>query len=474
MRLAFIAALGTLAVAILPADTAPPRQVASTFQQFLSPASPQEIAAARRVDRIAWVDYREGRRNAYTAAAPGFIPTRLTNFDKDDGVDLSGIRISDDGSTVVFLRGTAPNREGWSANPSADPNGFEHAVWAARTAGGAPPTGSGAWRVVDATSPELGPDGSSLLFVKDGQIYRARVTRGPLTAMDRGERPFIREWGTQSAPKWSPDGRKIAFVSTRTDHSFIVVYDVASRTVKYMSPSVDFDATPLWLPDSRHLIFVRRPGLPFGQQSQQGGAGIGLPDGPAFRGPPERPVARGGRAQAAQAATDIRSAATAINSSPGLMNAAFKGGYSLGVWKADVTTGDAQEIWHNEPNDQLVTTLANARLAGDYLVFPLVIAGAGRGRGGRTAGEGATARGPAPPVDEWDRYYSLNITSANSRPILLTTTDGLIEDSDIRRGVGRWQDVLLLHEREGHRTATYLGRAGRGRDPHPNHVWRGR
>ena len=295
MRIALIPVLGAfLAVALQPVGTSPMPQAAPAYQQFLSPASPQDVVAARRVDRLAWVDYREGRRNAYTAVAPAFRPVRLTNFDKDDGIDASGTRISDDGSTVIFMRGTTPNRDGWSANPSADPNGFEHAVWAARTAGG------GAWRVVDAANPELAPDGSSLLFVKDGQIYRTRVTRGPLTAMDRGERPFIKEWGTQSAPKWSPDGSKIAFVSTRTDHSFIVVYDVASRTVKYMSPSVDFDTMPLWLPDSRHLIFVRRPGLPFGQQAQQGGGGIGLPNGPAFQ-PPAAATGRAGRARAAAA-----------------------------------------------------------------------------------------------------------------------------------------------------------------------------
>ena len=37
-----------------------------SYQQFLSPASPQEVVAARKVDRIAWVDYAEGKRNAYT------------------------------------------------------------------------------------------------------------------------------------------------------------------------------------------------------------------------------------------------------------------------------------------------------------------------------------------------------------------------------------------------------------------------
>ena len=144
-----------------PLVSAPPK--VPSYQQFLSPASPQELVAARKADRFAWVDYAEGKRNAYTAAAPLFTPVRLTNFLKDDGIMMSGIKISDDGSTVVFMRGEAPNREGWSPNPSADPNGPEHAIWAARTSGV-----GGAWRVVDATNPELAPDGSSILFVKSG------------------------------------------------------------------------------------------------------------------------------------------------------------------------------------------------------------------------------------------------------------------------------------------------------------------
>jgi len=170
MRFARLTLFGFCALfAILPGQVRTASGVPS-YQQFLSPASPLEIVSARKVDRLAWTAFEEGRRNVYTATAPAFTPVRLTNFMKDDGVDVSGVRISDDGSTVVFVRGSAPNRDGWIANPSANPDGPERAVWAARTAGGS------AFRVGEGSNPELAPDGSSILFIKDGQIHRAKVT----------------------------------------------------------------------------------------------------------------------------------------------------------------------------------------------------------------------------------------------------------------------------------------------------------
>ena len=102
-----IAAAAFLALPLVSAPPAPPAATgaAPTFKAFLSPASPQELASAKKVDKVAWVDYQEGKRNAYFAAGPLFAPVKLTNFTKDDGIMMSQVKISDDGSTVIFLRG---------------------------------------------------------------------------------------------------------------------------------------------------------------------------------------------------------------------------------------------------------------------------------------------------------------------------------------------------------------------------------
>src|SRR5262245_17246582 len=98
-------------------------QAKPTIAQFLSPASPLEITSARKADRVAWMAFEKGLRNVYTASAPDFKPVRLTRFLEDDGIDLTDVELSDDGSIAVFVRGSAPNRDGWIANPSHDPDG---------------------------------------------------------------------------------------------------------------------------------------------------------------------------------------------------------------------------------------------------------------------------------------------------------------------------------------------------------------
>jgi dipeptidyl aminopeptidase/acylaminoacyl peptidase len=372
--------LAALAVVLRPSVSAERRPLAApqsrpTIAQYLKPGLPSELVSAKKVDRIAWIAYEEGKRNVFTAVGPTFRPVRVTSFLKDDGVDLTAVRISDDGSVVAFVRGSTPNNQGWVANPAGDPAGGERAIWAARTA-----TPGVAWRLAEGNNPEVAPDGKSVLYMKDGQIYRAKVGPGPAaTPVDKGEKPFINAWGRNSGPRWSPDGSKIAFSTNRTDHSFIGLYDVKTHLVSYVAPSVDRDTSPTWSADGKRLAFLRRPGLPFGQQATPG-SGSGLPD-----------VAAGGRGgNAAAAAPSGRAGA------PG--GATGRVGGAAGAPGAAVAPGSAAP-GQTPPPPAAVPPAGTTPPGGAAAAQAAAGRQGGAGRGGRAGGGGGGGGGgvQAPP-----------------------------------------------------------------------------
>jgi dipeptidyl-peptidase 4 len=395
-----VVALASLAVIPRAVETA---ATSPTIDAFLSPAYPQDLVSAKKADRIAWWSYERGLRNVFTAAAPDFKPVALTHFKDDNGVEIGDLEISDDGHVVTFVRGTQPNREGWIANPTSDARGADRTVWAALTSGG------GAWRIGEGTTPAMAPDGRTMVFAKDGQIYQYAVRQPPAgTAEKTRMLGLIRAWGTNSNPRWSPDGTKLAFVSNRGDHSFIGVYDVLTKSLKFLAPSVDHDSSPTWSADSKRIAFIRRPGTPFGQQAHQGTGGIGNPDGPAYN--PLTALRNGGRGQGGRGggrgdAAAGRGAAGSAAERPGLMTATFMGGYTLSLWVADANDGTAKEFWHDQPKDAAFNSVNQIEWAdADHVIFQ------------------------AEP-EEWIRVYSVALSGG--APRALTPGDGMVENMNL-------------------------------------------
>jgi dipeptidyl aminopeptidase/acylaminoacyl peptidase len=399
--------IGTLALALTMVPlTGLQAQQQFTIEQVLSPGYPFELASADNAERIAWISYERGMRNVYTAEGPDFVPVRLTHNDADDGNDLSSLRISDDGSVVVFVRGHAPNRDGWVANPTSDPRGSERAIWAVRTLGGNP------WRVVEGSNPVLSPDGRWVLYTKDGQIYRMPVD--PFEIRARAgvpEEPLFLAWGRNGSPRWSPDSRKIAFVSSRGDHSYIGVYDTEDPRVSYLAAGVDRDSSPTWSPDGSRIAFVRRPGSPFGSQAT-GGTGGG------------------------QRFTQFQRQ-TAGREIDGLRRSAFPGGYTLSLQVADVKSGLGEEFWHAAPDDTVFTAIRSIQWAGEHVVFSV-------------------------EQNNWRHWYSLEISGKkDAEPRDLTPGEGLAESVSLSKD-GEWlyyaTNVDDIDRRHVWRTRTRGGR----------------
>lgn len=333
-----------------------------SLAEVLSPGFAYELVSASGADRIAWLENERGMRNVYTAVPPEYTPVRLTSFLEDDGTDLTGLQLSRDGSVVLFTRGHAPNRDGWVANPSSHADGAERALWAAATDGNGRP-----WRVVEANSGSLSPDGRWVVFMKEGEVFRAPVNPGadPLAADRSG--PLFRVWGQPRGPVWSPDGRRIAFVTERETHSFVGVYDVQAHRVTYLAPGVDRDANPAWSPDGTRVAFTRRPGRAFGQ-------GMTAPsDLPGHTVP------------------------------AGFRNPLFRGGHALEVWVADAATGEGSRLWHTAPGDTVFPGMGTMTWARDHLVFGL-------------------------EPDEWLRYYSIATSNPRAEPTPLTHDIGFPEN----------------------------------------------
>jgi dipeptidyl aminopeptidase/acylaminoacyl peptidase len=242
--------LTSFALLLLSQAAASAQQGGFTLEQVLSSPFPSELTAARHGSRVAWVFDAEGRRNVWAAEGPQFQARQLTHYDEDDGQELTRLSFSADGEWVVFVRGGDKNRAGESPNPTSDAAGARQQVMAVNWA-------TGQTRVLgDGNAPAPSPAGPQVVFSKGEQLWAASLAEA------RGEaRQLFVARGSNNSPHWSPDGRALAFVSARGDHSFIAVYDLASKTVSFVSPSVDRDSNPRWSPDGRALAFVRRPAL---------------------------------------------------------------------------------------------------------------------------------------------------------------------------------------------------------------------
>jgi dipeptidyl aminopeptidase/acylaminoacyl peptidase len=249
--------MGRLATAILVAcsavaltDAQAPSPAPFTVEQVLGLPTPDNLIASPVGATIAWTFNERGVRNIYAADGPAFAARKLTNNKDDDGQELTNLSFSNDGKTIVYVRGGdhGGTRPGDAPNPAAEPVAPKMQVWAVAAAGGAGPKLLG-----DGDSPVISPDSARVAFTRDRKIFVA-----PIDGSKQAEQLFTNRGNSQS-PAWSPDGKTLAFVSNRGDHSFIGLF-TAGQPIRYLNPRTTRDEDPVWSLDGRKIAFVRSPG----------------------------------------------------------------------------------------------------------------------------------------------------------------------------------------------------------------------
>jgi dipeptidyl aminopeptidase/acylaminoacyl peptidase len=224
---------------------------AFTFAQILGYPFPDALVRDPGGTAIAYALDQRGVRTLWYAHAPDFQPRELFSSGGDDGQELTNLAISGDDAHVVYVRG-GDHDENWplplQPGPASMPAQPEMQVCSISTNGGTPKLlGNG-------DAPVISPDGLRVAFTADGAVMIA-----PIDGSAAARRLFF-DRGQDSDVHWSPDGSALAFVSTRTDHSFIGVYRNDATPLEFLAPTTSQDFMPRWSPDGRQIAFARVPG----------------------------------------------------------------------------------------------------------------------------------------------------------------------------------------------------------------------
>src|SRR4051812_8235571 len=157
-------------VAVLTQTSSAP--AAFTIDQVLSLPTPDNLIASPRGSTIAWTFNERGVRNIYVADGPDFVARKLTDNTSDDGQELTNVSFSQDGKTIVYVRGGdhGGSRPGDAPNPNAEPVAPKMQVWTVAATGGTAPKMLG-----DGDAPAISPDGARVAFARDKKIFVAPI-----------------------------------------------------------------------------------------------------------------------------------------------------------------------------------------------------------------------------------------------------------------------------------------------------------
>ena len=123
-------------------------------------------------------------------------------------------------------------------------------------------TPDGNWIAYNTTTQDRGQSGSAgfSLYSQTGVMYEMeRGTVWIANAQTGESRNLTPGWGSSWAPRWSPDGKRLAFFSDKTGSPRLYIWDRAADEMRAVDSKpvrtlFGFEV-PKWTPDGRHILF---------------------------------------------------------------------------------------------------------------------------------------------------------------------------------------------------------------------------
>ncbi len=112
-----------------------------------------------------------------------------------------------------------------------------------------------------ASDPQISPDGAEVAYVRQSFDVKSDSRRRMIWLVDRdggNHRPLAGGSASQASPRWSPDGKRLAFVSADEGGAQIHMHWLAQGVTARVTNLLDAPSGLVWSPDGRHLAFVMR------------------------------------------------------------------------------------------------------------------------------------------------------------------------------------------------------------------------
>lgn len=106
-------------------------------------------------------------------------------------------------------------------------------------------------------SPAWSPDGKRLAYVS----FEGRKSAIFIQELASGERQKISSFpGINGAPGWSPDGTKLALTLSRDGNPDVYIMELATKSLRRVTSDMSMETEPSWSPDGKNLVITSDQG----------------------------------------------------------------------------------------------------------------------------------------------------------------------------------------------------------------------